>query len=62
MPPPAMGGAGLAFAAFALEVDAAWLVRCSILSALAEQPEIPLSWLLELASMAITDADGKFSA
>ena len=42
----------------AFAADAAWLVRCSILSALAEQPEIPLSWLLELASMAITDADG----
>ena len=34
------------------------VVRCSILSALVEQPEIPLAWLLELASMAITDADG----
>ena len=38
--------------------DGAWLVRCSILSALAEQPEIKLTWLLELAQMAITDADG----
>ena len=38
--------------------DGAWLVRCSILSALAEQPEIKLAWLLELAQMAITDADG----
>ncbi len=34
--------------------DGAWLVRCSILSALAEQPEIKLTWLLELAQMAIT--------
>ena len=42
----------------AFSVDAAWLVRCSILSALAEQPEIKLTWLLELAQMAITDADG----
>ena len=42
----------------AFEVDDAWLVRCSILSALAEQPEIDLSWLLELATMAIDDADG----
>jgi len=33
-------------------------VRCSILSAFAEQPEIALSWLLELATMAIADADG----
>ena len=38
--------------------DDAWLVRCSILSALAEQPPIDLGWLLELASAAITDADG----
>ena len=38
--------------------DQQWLVRCSILSALAEQPAIDLAWLLELASMAITDADG----
>ena len=41
----------------AFEADAAWLVRCSILSALAEQPEIDLTWLLELATMAIADAD-----
>ena len=38
--------------------DQQWLVRCSILSALAEQPAIDPAWLLELASMAITDADG----
>ena len=42
----------------AFAADDAWLVRCSILSALAEQPEIDLNWLLELASMAITDPDG----
>ena len=42
----------------AYAADDAWLVRCSILSALAEQPEINLSWLMELATMAITDADG----
>ena len=42
----------------AFAADDAWLVRCSILSALAEQPEIDLTWLMELASMAITDADG----
>ena len=41
----------------AFSADAAWLVRCSILSALAEQPEIKLTWLFELAQMAITDAD-----
>ena len=38
--------------------DGAWLVRCSILSALEEQPEIKLTWLLELAQEAITDGDG----
>ena len=38
--------------------DGQWLVRCSILAALAEQPEIPLAWLLELALMAIDDGDG----
>ena len=42
----------------AFEADNAWLVRCSILSALAEQPEIDLQWLMELAIIAITDADG----
>ena len=38
--------------------DDAWLVRCSILSALAEQEPIDFSWLLELAQLAIADADG----
>ncbi|MFM7314327.1 MAG: HEAT repeat domain-containing protein [Cyanobium sp.] len=42
----------------AFAADAQWLVRCSILSALAEQPEIPLEWLLELAGLAIADGDG----
>ena len=42
----------------AFAADEAWLVRCSILSAFAEQPEIALSWLLELATMAIADPDG----
>ena len=42
----------------AFAADAAWLVRCSILSVLAEQPDIDLAWLLELATMAIADADG----
>ena len=42
----------------AFEADDAWLVRCSILSAVAEQPEIDLQWLMELAIIAITDADG----
>ena len=39
-------------------VDHAWLVRCSVLSALAEQEVIELSWLMELATIAIADADG----
>lgn len=38
--------------------DGQWLVRCSILSALAEQPEMAASQLLELARLAIGDADG----
>jgi HEAT repeat protein len=38
--------------------DEQWLVRCSILSALAEQPDIAPESLLELAEMAITDGDG----
>ena len=42
----------------AFSADGAWLGRCSILSALAEQPEIKLTWLLELAQVAITDGDG----
>jgi len=40
------------------ERDGQWLVRCSILSALAEQPEIAPELLLELAELAIGDADG----
>lgn len=35
-----------------------WLVRCSILSAMAELVDVPLAWLLELARLAIADADG----
>jgi hypothetical protein len=42
----------------AFSADGAWLVRCSILSALAEQPEIKLTWLLALAQVAIGDGDG----
>ena len=38
--------------------DDAWLVRCSILSALAEQPGINPAWLLDLGKQAIADADG----
>ncbi|MCX5947288.1 MAG: HEAT repeat domain-containing protein [Cyanobacteria bacterium] len=46
----------LLYAAF--ERDRQWLVRCSILSALAEQPAIAMDWLLELAQLAIADGDG----
>jgi hypothetical protein len=35
-----------------------WLVRCSILSALAEHPAMVPAWLLELGQAAIADADG----
>ena len=38
--------------------DGAWLVRCSILSAFAEQPGINPAWLLDLGKQAIADADG----
>jgi HEAT repeat protein len=38
--------------------DHAWLVRCSILSALAEQPAMEPGWLMALAREAIADADG----
>ena len=38
--------------------DDAWLLRCSILSAYAEQAEIEPAWLFELAELAISDADG----
>ena len=42
----------------AFAADGQWLVRCSILAALAEQGEIEAAWLLELALMAIADGDG----
>lgn len=38
--------------------DGGWLVRCSILSALAELPDISAEWLLELAQQAVIDSDG----
>ena len=38
--------------------DSGWLVRCSILSALAEAPDIPPECLLELAQQAGGDDDG----
>ena len=42
----------------AFAADQAWLVRCSILSAFAEQPGIDPSWLLDLSRLAIEDSDG----
>ncbi len=42
----------------AFERDRQWLVRCSILSALAEQPEMGPAALLELAKLAVADGDG----
>ncbi|MEI6830722.1 MAG: HEAT repeat domain-containing protein [Synechococcaceae cyanobacterium ELA445] len=42
----------------AFERDGQWLVRCSILSAFAEQPEMAPGSLLELARMAVLDGDG----
>jgi HEAT repeat protein len=38
--------------------DGQWLVRCSILAALAEQPEMSPPRLLDLARLALDDADG----
>jgi HEAT repeat protein len=46
----------------AFVADGQWLVRCSILSALAEQPEMPAAWLLELARLAVADGDGTVRA
>jgi HEAT repeat protein len=42
----------------AFQRDSQWLLRCSILSAVAEHPEIPAEDLLQLARLAIGDADG----
>jgi HEAT repeat protein len=42
----------------AFRADSQWLVRCSILSALAEQKAMHPAWLLELGRLAIADADG----
>jgi HEAT repeat protein len=42
----------------AFRADGQWLVRCSILAALAEQETMRPEWLLELGSLAIADADG----
>jgi HEAT repeat protein len=40
------------------ERDDAWLVRCSILSALAEQEEMEPQWLMQLAELATAADDG----
>lgn len=42
--------------------DGQWLVRCSILAALAEHEAMRPEWLLELGRMAITDGDGTVRA
>lgn len=42
----------------AFAADDQWLVRCSILSALAEHPQMPTAWLAELAELALADGDG----
>ena len=42
----------------AFKANPHWLVRCSILSALAELTEAPADWLLQLARLAIVDGDG----
>lgn len=42
----------------AFAADGQWLVRCSILAALAEQPEMSPARLLELARLALDDPDG----
>ncbi len=46
----------------AFVADDQWLVRCSILSALAEQEAMPAAWLLELAREAVADGDGTVRA
>ena len=38
--------------------DGHWLVRCSILAALAEDPAMQPAWLLDLAELALGDTDG----
>jgi HEAT repeat protein len=42
--------------------DGQWLVRCSILAALAEQPEMTPARLLDLARLALDDGDGTVRA
>jgi HEAT repeat protein len=46
----------------AFAANTQWLVRCSILSALAEQPTMQAAWLLDLAQQAIACGDGTVRA
>ena len=42
----------------AFEREQEWLLRCSVLSAVAEHPDVQAESLLRLAQLAIADADG----
>lgn len=42
----------------AFQRDSQWLLRCSVLSAVAEHPLMPAADLLQLARLALNDADG----
>ncbi|MFM7264681.1 MAG: HEAT repeat domain-containing protein, partial [Cyanobium sp.] len=42
----------------AFQADGQWLVRCSILAALAEQEAMRPEWLLALGCLAVADGDG----
>ena len=42
----------------AFQRDNQWLLRCSVLSAVAEHPAMPATDLLQLARLALEDADG----
>jgi HEAT repeat protein len=42
----------------AFQRDSQWLLRCSVLSAVAEHPAMPAADLLQLARLALEDADG----
>ena len=46
----------------AFERNPEWLVRCSILSAVAEHPDMEPGDLLELAQLALADGDGTVRA
>jgi HEAT repeat protein len=42
----------------AFQRDNEWLLRCSVLSAVAEHPEMSPAQLLEIARLAVADTDG----